>query len=33
MEKKRVEIDRIIEIYDILDEFMYKLEREAIKSK
>ncbi|KAL4429885.1 hypothetical protein ABPG74_022908 [Tetrahymena malaccensis] len=33
MEKKKVEIDRILEIYDILDEFMYRLEKEAIKSK
>ena len=33
MEKKKVEIERILEIYDILDEFMYRLEKEAIKSK
>lgn len=33
MEKKKVEIERILEIYDILDEFMYKLERDIIKGK
>lgn len=33
MEKWRVEIDKIIDIYDIIDEFEYKLDREVIRSK
>ena len=33
MAKKKIEIDRILEIYDILDEFQYKLERDMIKNK
>lgn len=33
MEKWSAEIDKIIDIYNIIDEFEYKLDREVIRSK
>lgn len=33
MQKKQVEIEKILDIYNILDEFQYKLERDVVKCK
>lgn len=33
MAKKKVEIDRILEIYAVLDDFMFRLDRDTLKNK
>ena len=33
MEKKKLEIDKCLEIYDILEEFSYKFPREETEKK